>query len=179
MRKCSCPSLICRASWQPSPARRSPFCGYESDGDESPSSQSRFARRREDRPGCYRIARESAARASGESRESKRGHSKLRAENRVSLRGPAYQVDNASALPSPRFEMLSVITRYKAREGDSSLLVCKLSGVLFCTLFGVQCSGNYRFTRPCCDKVLIETPRIAWLFPGQKSRRSLTKHILF
>ncbi len=54
-----------------------------------------------------KIGRESAARASGESRESKRGHSKLRAENRVSLRGPAYQVDNASALPSPRFEMLS------------------------------------------------------------------------
>src|SRR5271157_2056990 len=89
-------------------ARRSPFCGYESDGDESPSSQSRFAGRREDRPGCYLIARESAARASGESRESKRGQSKLRAENPVSLRGPAYQVDNASALPSPRFEMLSL-----------------------------------------------------------------------
>ena len=31
----------------------------------------------------YRIARESAARASGESRESKRGQRKLRAENRV------------------------------------------------------------------------------------------------
>jgi hypothetical protein len=46
-------------------------------------SQSRFARRREDRPGGYRTARESAARASGESRESKRVDSKLRAENRL------------------------------------------------------------------------------------------------
>jgi hypothetical protein len=72
--------------------------------------------------GCYRIARESAARASGESRESKRGHSKLRAEYRVSLRGPAYQVDNASALPSPRFEMLSqlIVPVFRSRK-DLSL----------------------------------------------------------
>jgi hypothetical protein len=32
---------------------------------------------------------------------------KLRAENRVPSRGPTYQVDNALAFPSPRFEMLS------------------------------------------------------------------------
>src|SRR5260221_11443969 len=58
-------------------AQRSPFCECESDGDGSPSSRSRSARGREDRPGCCRIVRESAARASGGSPESRRGHSKL------------------------------------------------------------------------------------------------------
>src|SRR5260221_2826342 len=68
-------------------AQRSPFCECESDGDGSPSSRSRSARGREDLPGCFRIVRESAARASGGSPKSRRGHSKLRAENRVPLRG--------------------------------------------------------------------------------------------
>src|SRR5258707_7026889 len=52
-------------------AQRSPFCECESDGDGSPSSRSRSARGREDRPGCCRIVRESAARASGGSPESR------------------------------------------------------------------------------------------------------------
>src|SRR5260221_3748736 len=52
-------------------AQRSPFCECESDGDGSPSSRSRSARGRDDRPGCCRIVRESAARASGGSPESR------------------------------------------------------------------------------------------------------------
>jgi hypothetical protein len=40
-------------------------------------------------------------------------------------------------------------------------------------LFDVWCGADYRFTRACCDKVLIGTPRIAWLFPARKSRRTI------
>jgi hypothetical protein len=90
MRKCRSPSLISRdrgSRARQGVARRSPSCGCESDGDGSPSNRSRSARGREDRPGCCRSVRESAARASGGSPESRRGHSKLRPENRVPLRG--------------------------------------------------------------------------------------------
>src|SRR5258707_7850274 len=88
-------------------AQRSPFCECESDGDGNPSSRSRSARGREDRPGCCRIVRESAARASG-------GFPNPDVDTvSFGLRivfhyGPAYPMDTASALPSPRFEMLSL-----------------------------------------------------------------------
>jgi hypothetical protein len=87
-------------------ARRSPSCGYESDGDRSPPSRNQSARRREDRPGCCRIARESAVRASGGSPKS--DVDTVNFGLRIVFHdGPVYQGGQRLALPSPRFEMLS------------------------------------------------------------------------